>query len=76
MALQRAPILSIRALTDRELQIALQVANGLSSKEIATILAISPKTVDIHRKSINKKLGVQSPVMVARILIRAGVISA
>ena len=63
-------------LTPRQLQIAVQVANGLSTKEIAQVLAISPRTVDIHRKCVNKKLGVQNAVLVTRRLIRDGIITA
>jgi DNA-binding CsgD family transcriptional regulator len=63
------------SLTPREREIALCVADGLSTKQIAGVLDISPRTVDLHRKAINKKLGVESAAMLTRILIRAGIIS-
>ena len=47
---------SIYQLTDRELQIINLVKEGLSSKEMATRLSISLKTVEVHRHNILKKL--------------------
>jgi two-component system, NarL family, nitrate/nitrite response regulator NarL len=45
-------------LTNRELEIAELVRTGISTKEIATKLAISPLTVETHRKNILAKFGV------------------
>lgn len=42
-------------LTKRESQIDLLVKQGKTTKEIAEILMISPRTVDFHRANINKK---------------------
>ena len=42
-------------LTKRENQINLLVKQGKTTKEIADILMISPRTVDFHRANINKK---------------------
>jgi len=44
-------------LTPQEIQIANMVQQGMSSKEIAEILNLSPGTISNHRKSIRKKLG-------------------
>ncbi len=52
--------LSLDALTPRERQVLPLVAEGLSSKEIARQLGISPKTVEIHRTNIIRKLDVKS----------------
>lgn len=52
--------LSLDALTPRERQVLPLVAEGLSSKEIARQLGISPKTVEIHRTNIIRKLEVKS----------------
>lgn len=45
------------SLTPREWEVAKLLAQGLTSKEIAEILAISKKTVDFHRGNIRRKLG-------------------
>lgn len=44
------------ALSPREREIAVQVRNGRTSKEIAELLAISAATVERHRHNIRKKL--------------------
>ena len=47
------------ALTPREIEISNLVKNGLTSKEIASELFISPATVNKHRKNIRAKLGIK-----------------
>jgi DNA-binding CsgD family transcriptional regulator len=37
-----------------------QILSGLTSKEIARELAVSPRTVDAHRKNLLRKLGTGS----------------
>ncbi len=44
-------------LTDRECQILVLVAKGLTSRQVSERLVISPKTVDTHRDRIQRKLG-------------------
>ena len=46
----------INNLSDREMQIVRALKEGLSSKEIASELSISLKTVEVHRHNILKKL--------------------
>lgn len=48
------------ALTDREMEVVDLVVAGNSSKLIARSLGISPKTVDIHRANIMRKLNVHT----------------
>jgi DNA-binding NarL/FixJ family response regulator len=45
-----------RLLTPRELRICEMIRSGLSSKQIAKVIGISPQTVLVHRKNIRKKL--------------------
>src|SRR5918997_4740027 len=47
---------NINSLTEREIQIINYIKEGSSSKEIATSLNISLKTVEVHRHNILKKL--------------------
>lgn len=47
---------SINSLTEREMQIIHHIREGHSSKEIASQLDISLKTVEVHRHNILKKL--------------------
>jgi DNA-binding NarL/FixJ family response regulator len=57
-------------LSKRQLEIALLMADGLSSKEIATRLDVSAKTVEFHRREIYQKLGLKRPALIVRWLIR------
>ncbi|MGR3375861.1 response regulator transcription factor [Salipiger abyssi] len=47
-------------LTRRERQILKLVSRGLSSKEIAAELGVSPKTVEFHRSNLLRKFHVRS----------------
>ena len=53
-------------LTQREREVALLVADGLRSREVAERLAIAPQTVKSHLKTIFDKLGVRNRVELAR----------
>lgn len=48
------------SLSDREQDVLELVAQGLSSKEVASRLNISVNTVNTHRKSITRKTGIKS----------------
>jgi DNA-binding CsgD family transcriptional regulator len=47
-------------LTPQEAQVAAQVRQGLSNKEVAARLFISPRTVDFHLRNVYTKLGITS----------------
>ena len=57
------------ALTPREREVALLVADGLTNAELARRLYISPKTAAVHVSSILHKLGVTSRAEVAEVLL-------
>jgi DNA-binding NarL/FixJ family response regulator len=64
----------LEPLTPRELEILKLIAEAHSTKEIADILVISPKTVERHRANILGKLGMRDRVELARYAIRRGLI--
>jgi DNA-binding NarL/FixJ family response regulator len=59
-------------LSTREKEVLTLLAEGKSSKEIAELLFISPRTVEHHRASINKKLKIQNIVDLVKYAIRQG----
>lgn len=50
----------LELLTNREKEILKLVAEGHTSKELAELLSISPKTADNHRANILRKLGLRN----------------
>ena len=64
----------LEPLTTRELEVVKLIAEAHSTKEIAEILVISPKTVERHRANILGKLGMRDRVELARYAIRRGLI--
>lgn len=69
---QAAAVLKVKLLTDREVEVLQWVAQGNSSKEIAEGLAISLRTVEVHRARILDKLNARSVADAVRIAIYAG----
>jgi two-component system response regulator NreC len=61
-------------LTTREQQILRMIAKGMSRSTIAEDLCRSPMTVDNHRKSIMKKLGIHDRVELVRYAIAEGLV--
>lgn len=70
------PHLNTGPLTNRELSVLLLVAEGKSSKDVASALSISARTVETHRKNIKKKLGIATTAGLTRYAIETGLITA
>ena len=65
---------SLAALTDREREVLQLIAEGLSSKEIASMLGVTLKTVDSHRSNLMEKLDIHKVSGLVRFAIRAGLV--
>jgi len=64
-----------RPLTRRELQVLRLIADGKSTKEIATTLEVSAKTIETHRKQIMDKLEIRTTAGLTKYCIREGLTS-
>ena len=62
-------------LTNREREVLLQIAEGLSNKEIAIQLTIGVRTVETHRERIMRKLDIHSVAGLTRFAIAHGLVS-
>jgi DNA-binding NarL/FixJ family response regulator len=62
-------------LSEREQEVLRLAAEGLSSKEIAHRLCISPKTIETHRARIMKKLGINTFADLVKYAVREGLTS-
>lgn len=66
---------NIAFLTNRELEILVQVANGMLNKEIASSLNITERTVKNHVSNIFKKIGVSDRTQAAVFAIKNNIIN-
>lgn len=62
----------VRRLSAREREVLVLLAQGGSNKSIGTELGISPRTIEIHRANLMKKLEAKSTAEVVRIALHAG----
>ncbi len=67
---------SADALSQRELQVLILLAEGKTAPGIAAALHIAPSTVDTHRRNLMRKLDLHNVVDLTRHAIRTGLISA
>jgi RNA polymerase sigma factor (sigma-70 family) len=63
---------AIATLSQREQDVLRLLAEGMTTKEIAEKLVISPKTTSIHLWRIYQKLNVNNAVSAVRCAIKAG----
>jgi FixJ family two-component response regulator len=63
------------SLTPREMQVLELVAAGKITKEIARDLVISPKTVEVHRSNIMRKMRVDSAAELLHLIAMHAIVS-
>jgi two-component system, NarL family, nitrate/nitrite response regulator NarL len=62
-------------LTNREREVLILIADGLSNKEIASRLEVGVRTIETHRERIMRKLNIHSVAGLTRFAIAKGLIS-
>jgi two-component system response regulator NreC len=65
----------LERLTQRERDVLQLVAEGQTNRQIALTLGLSPKTIDTHRTSLMRKLGLHDAQAVTRFALRRGLIA-
>jgi DNA-binding NarL/FixJ family response regulator len=66
---------SYELLTDREKEVLQLLAQGKTNKEVATLLDLSPYTVETHRTHIMQKLGLHNTAEIVLYAVRKKIIS-
>ena len=62
------------SLSEREQRVFLLMVEGKSTKEIAEILCLSPKTVEKHRSNVMKKLELHNLVDMTKYAVKIGIV--
>jgi DNA-binding NarL/FixJ family response regulator len=62
-------------LTDRERDVLKLVAEGHTTKEVADILVVSPRTVEGHKTNFMAKLGIHNRTELVKYALRKGIIT-
>ena len=57
---RRAALDGVESLTDRELRVAKLAAEGQTNRDIAQLLYVTPKTVEVHLTNAYRKLNIGS----------------
>lgn len=61
-------------LTEREKEVIKLLCGGISVKEVAEILCVSPRTIDNHKANIMQKLGFHSTVELVKYAVKEGIV--
>lgn len=64
----------LRVLTNREKEVLWLLIEGASNADIADRLRISPRTAEVHRSRILKKLGVRNQAALVKLAIQKGLL--
>ena len=70
-----SPELERPPLSPRQIEVLHEMVLGRGTKEIAANLGISPKTVEVHRTTLMRKLRIRHLPGLVRYALRAGVLS-
>lgn len=62
-------------LTDRQREVLILLANGMSAKAIGSELGLAPRTIDVHRARIMKRLELTSMASLTRYAVRTGLVA-
>jgi two-component system, NarL family, response regulator NreC len=73
-ARSKAAANGFQTLSDREKQVFFLLIEGNTSQQISEVLCVSQKTLEKHRASLCKKLGLKSPVEMLKYAIRRGIV--
>jgi two-component system, NarL family, nitrate/nitrite response regulator NarL len=65
----------VAQLTNREREVLVHIADGLSNKEIASQLGVGVRTVETHRERIMRKLNIHSVAGLTKFAISQGLVS-
>jgi DNA-binding NarL/FixJ family response regulator len=65
---------ALESLTAREREVLALVAAGQTNKQVAAALGISPRTVEAHRESLMRKVGIRTVAGLTRLAIEAGLV--
>jgi DNA-binding NarL/FixJ family response regulator len=66
---------SFALLTEREREVLQLLAEGKSNKEAASILSLSPYTVETHRTNMMQKLGLHNTAEIVLYAVRKGIVA-
>lgn len=72
---KETPPSAFSILTNREREVLQLFAEGKTTKEIAALLQVSPKTIETQRQNIFSKLNIKNVAELTRYAIREGLIS-
>ncbi len=71
---QRAEDAPESVLSDREMQVLVRLASGLTTREVAEELSLSPSTVETYRARVLEKLNLRNTSEITRFAIRRGLV--
>lgn len=62
-------------LTPRQREVLTLIAEGVTTKQMAHHLSVSPKTIEAHRKALMDRLDIRDVAGLVRLAVRAGLVS-